>query len=186
MDGHSKTDIELGHEPFSPRWQRLGGRSGRTSPRLAGSQGRTAQPAAQFAAHNAPQRTEKFRDAFGHTPLSIEEKIPWQCRRLVVGTGAYGRLPVMKEVLSKAQRRKIELLLFPTAIEALKKDADDTNAVLHVTCCPPSVRCCTSFRQLTLPSFGVQSHPHTRSFGDDPCLTTSSSATPARSCSQRF
>ena len=44
----------------------------------------------------APSR--KFRDEFGHTPLSIEEKIPWKCHRLVIGTGAYGRSPVMKEV----------------------------------------------------------------------------------------
>jgi hypothetical protein len=27
--------------------------------------------------------SKKFRDAFGHTPLSIEEEIPWKCRRLV-------------------------------------------------------------------------------------------------------
>src|SRR5438132_8416121 len=32
----------------------------------------------------------------GHTSLSIEEKIPWRCQRLVIGTGAYGRLPVME------------------------------------------------------------------------------------------
>ena len=30
--------------------------------------------------------SRKFREAFGHTPLSLEEKIPWKCRRLVVGT----------------------------------------------------------------------------------------------------
>ena len=24
--------------------------------------------------------SKKFRDAFGHTPLSLEEKIPWKCR----------------------------------------------------------------------------------------------------------
>ena len=41
--------------------------------------------------------SEKFREAFGHTPLSLEEKIPWKCRRLVVGTGE-GALPVMDEV----------------------------------------------------------------------------------------
>ena len=29
--------------------------------------------------------SKKFRAEFGHTPLSLEEKIPWQCRRLVVG-----------------------------------------------------------------------------------------------------
>jgi hypothetical protein len=30
--------------------------------------------------------SRKFRDQFGHTPLSVEEKIPWDCRRLVIGT----------------------------------------------------------------------------------------------------
>ena len=80
--------------------------------------------------------SKKFRAAFGHTPLSAEEKIPWKCRRLVVGTGAYGNLPVMKEVLREAERRKIELLIFPTAraIETLQQDSEETNAVLHVTC----------------------------------------------------
>ena len=27
--------------------------------------------------------SKKFRDAFGHTPLSVEEDLPWKCRRLV-------------------------------------------------------------------------------------------------------
>ena len=42
----------------------------------------------------------------------------------------------MKEVKREAERRKVELLVFPTtqAIEALRQDAHDTNAVLHVTC----------------------------------------------------
>jgi hypothetical protein len=31
--------------------------------------------------------SKKFREAFGHTPLSLEEEIPWKCRRLVIGTG---------------------------------------------------------------------------------------------------
>jgi len=48
--------------------------------------------------------SKKFRDEFGHTPLSVEEKIPWKCQRLVVGTGAYGGLPVMEEVKQEAQR----------------------------------------------------------------------------------
>src|SRR5262245_57136853 len=80
--------------------------------------------------------SQKFRDAFGHTPLSLEEKIPWQRRRLVVGTGAYGRLPVMEEVKLKAGRSHIQLLILPTAqaIEALQHDQDETNATLHVTC----------------------------------------------------
>src|SRR5260221_8785626 len=28
--------------------------------------------------------SKRFRDRFGHTPLSIEEEIPWKCRRLVI------------------------------------------------------------------------------------------------------
>ena len=80
--------------------------------------------------------SKKFRDAFGHTPLSTEEKIPWKCRRLVVGTGAYGALPVMKTVRHEAERRNIELLVLPTAeaMEMLNQNAEKTNAVLHVTC----------------------------------------------------
>jgi|SRR5215470_19357711 len=42
--------------------------------------------------------SKKFREQFGHSPLLIEEKIPWKCERLIVGTGAYGGLPVMEEV----------------------------------------------------------------------------------------
>lgn len=80
--------------------------------------------------------SKQFRDAFGHTPLSVEEKIPWKCQRLVIGTGANGALPVMKEVKLEAERRQIELLILPTAkaIEVLEKDPADTNAILHVTC----------------------------------------------------
>ena len=54
--------------------------------------------------------SKKFRSAFGHTPLSIEEEIPWKCRRLVVGTGA-GALPIMDEVKHEADRREIELVI---------------------------------------------------------------------------
>jgi hypothetical protein len=81
------------------------------------------------------QASKKFRDAFGHTPLSLEEKIPWKCRRLVVGTGT-GALPVMKQVKLEAKHRKVELLILPTtrAIEILKQKSADTNAILHVTC----------------------------------------------------
>jgi hypothetical protein len=31
--------------------------------------------------------SKKFREAFGHTPLSPGEEILWKCHRLVVGTG---------------------------------------------------------------------------------------------------
>ena len=79
--------------------------------------------------------SKKFRDAFGHTPLSLEEDIPWKCQRLVIGTGT-GALPVMDEVKREAVRRKIKLDILPTAgaIKRLQEAADDTNAILHVTC----------------------------------------------------
>src|SRR5687767_1427672 len=79
--------------------------------------------------------SKQFRDAFGHTPLSMKEKIPWKCRRLVIGTGT-GALPVMKEVKREAKRRKVELLVLPTAeaITALKQAPNKSNAILHVTC----------------------------------------------------
>jgi hypothetical protein len=80
--------------------------------------------------------SKPFRDAFGHTPLSVEEEIPWGCRRLVIGTGASGALPVMDEVKQEAARREIPLLTLPTpeAIRALEAEPKDTNAILHVTC----------------------------------------------------
>src|SRR5215472_3650786 len=79
--------------------------------------------------------SKEFRNAFGHTPLSLKEAIPWKCRRLVIGTGA-GALPVMEEVKGEAKRRKIKLVILPTkeAIQELKKEAATTNAILHVTC----------------------------------------------------
>ena len=79
------------------------------------------------------KRSKPLRDEFGHTPLSIEEDIPWKCRRLIVGTGAYGRLPVMKEVTRAPQNRML-VLSTPEAIEASEQGAEETNAILHVTC----------------------------------------------------
>ena len=65
--------------------------------------------------------SRKFREQFGHTPVSVEEKVPWKCRRLVIGTSRYGSLPVMHEQKSEAHRRKIELVILPIdeAIEML-------------------------------------------------------------------
>ena len=28
--------------------------------------------------------SQKFREEFGHTPVSVEEKLPWKCHRLVM------------------------------------------------------------------------------------------------------
>ena len=70
------------------------------------------------------------------TPLSIDEDIPWRCRRLVIGTGAHGALPVLQQVRDEARRRKVDLVVLPTAkaIGVLTKTTTDTNAILHLTC----------------------------------------------------
>src|SRR5437016_13840604 len=54
--------------------------------------------------------SKQFREKFGHTPLSAGEEIPWGGKRLIVGTGADGALPVMDEVLAEANRRGIEVI----------------------------------------------------------------------------
>lgn len=80
--------------------------------------------------------SKPLRDEYGHTPLSLEEKIPWNCRRLIVGTGAEGRLPVTAELLEEGRRRHVEITVVPTreAIRLLRAAKPDTNAVLHITC----------------------------------------------------
>ena len=82
--------------------------------------------------------SKEYRAVYGHTPLSIKEDIPWRCRRLVVGTGAQGALPVMNQVREEAQLRHVELLALPTtdAIAILNGGGDDdgvgsTGAILR-------------------------------------------------------
>jgi hypothetical protein len=78
-----------------------------------------------------------LRDQYGHTPLSLAEPIPWACRRLIVGTGADGALPITEDVVAEAERRGVELIAIPTP-EACRllshADLEETSAILHVTC----------------------------------------------------
>jgi hypothetical protein len=80
--------------------------------------------------------SREFRDQFGHTPVSLKEEIPWECKRLVIGTGLEGRLPVMDEVKAEARQRGVELVmcLTPEAVQLLMDKPEATNAILHVTC----------------------------------------------------
>ena len=81
--------------------------------------------------------SKAYRAADGHTPLSLAENLPWGGHQLIVGTGMYGRLPVLPEVSQEAARRKIELVVVPTeaACRLLADQKDqDIYAVLHVTC----------------------------------------------------
>ena len=78
-----------------------------------------------------------YRDRYGHTPLSDEEDIPWQGARLYIGTGMYGSLPVMPEVLAEASRRGVEVVIDKSEVICrLLSDCRpaEINAILHVTC----------------------------------------------------
>jgi len=66
------------------------------------------------------QQSKKYRESFGHTPLSVEERYrgiaaSWSTAR------EWSALPVMNEVKREARRRGVELLILPTgkAIEVL-------------------------------------------------------------------
>lgn len=83
--------------------------------------------------------SKPLRGRYGHTPLSLLEPIPWNCRRLIVGTGAEGSLPIEPDVLAEARRRGVELVAVPTEeacaiLSAGDADLATTNAILHVTC----------------------------------------------------
>ena len=81
--------------------------------------------------------SKPYRGEFGHTPLSADEELPWSGDRMIIGTGAYGSLPIMPEVREEARRRGVELIAIPTEdacrlIDSL--DRGGVHAVLHVTC----------------------------------------------------
>jgi hypothetical protein len=81
--------------------------------------------------------SKKHKVKFGHTPLSAKEDIPWNCQRLIVGSGAQGLLPVMPKVHKQAEEKGVELVIVttPEACRLLSEaDLDKTNAILHVTC----------------------------------------------------
>jgi len=83
------------------------------------------------------EASKAYRDRYGHTPLSIEEDIPWGGERLIIGTGAEGRLPIMPEVYAEAVRRGVRIVAVPTGEAcALLREMEpaDVHAVLHVTC----------------------------------------------------
>jgi hypothetical protein len=78
-----------------------------------------------------------LRHRFGHTPLSIAEDLPWGGKRLIVGTGADGALPVAPDVYQEGARRRITIEALPTrdACRLLAElEPQDVYAVLHVTC----------------------------------------------------
>jgi hypothetical protein len=72
-----------------------------------------------------------------HTPLTAAEQIPWGGKRLIIGTGARGQLPIAPDLRDEAARRGIVIEALPTS-EACgllaEMDPADVYAILHVTC----------------------------------------------------
>ncbi|HJV13876.1 MAG TPA: MTH938/NDUFAF3 family protein [Propionibacteriaceae bacterium] len=104
-------------------------------------EGRTYQNDVVIEGGQVRKRRKKpskpYRGKFGHTPLSADEDLPWGSDRLIIGTGAYGSLPIMPQVVEEARRRGVDLIAVPTE-EACQLIADldprEVHAILHVTC----------------------------------------------------
>ena len=80
------------------------------------------------------KESKKYSSRFGHTPLSPDENIPWNCKHLIVGTGHSSYMTVMDEVYDIAIRKRVSLVTMSTP-EAIKHINDPhTNLILHLTC----------------------------------------------------
>ena len=80
--------------------------------------------------------SKKYAARSGHTPLSLDEEIPWDCQELVVGIGFQSSLPVMDEVKAEALKRKVKLVVLPTpeAVVYFKTHQRGRSAIFHLTC----------------------------------------------------
>jgi hypothetical protein len=85
--------------------------------------------------HKGPSKA--LRTEYGHTPLTAAEAIPWGSKRLIIGTGHDGQLPVAPDLLAEAKRRGVKVTELPTS-EACKLlegiEPQDVRAILHITC----------------------------------------------------
>jgi hypothetical protein len=81
--------------------------------------------------------SKALRTAYGHTPLTAAEDLPWGGEVLYVGTGADGALPIDPSVEDEARRRGVTIEAAPTE-EICERLADlpakQVHAVLHATC----------------------------------------------------
>lgn len=78
-----------------------------------------------------------YRKRYGHTPLSLAEDIPWNGRKLIIGTGTRGEMPIMSRVYKEAEKRGVKLVVAPTGQACAllhEMDEDDVCAILHISC----------------------------------------------------
>lgn len=86
---------------------------------------------------NIATRNKKASKALGiagHTPLTAHENIPWDCDRLVIGTGQYGSLPIHESIRTEASKRGVQLEICKTPDAVVYLNDPGTNLIIHLTC----------------------------------------------------
>ena len=78
--------------------------------------------------------SKPLKKQYGHTPLSASEEIPLSAPRLIIGTGAHGRLPVLDEVYDAARKKDVQVSEMPTEEAINHLEEKETSFILHLTC----------------------------------------------------
>ncbi len=88
--------------------------------------------------------SRKYAEKYGHTPLSAEELLFLldKCNDVeivVIGSGQYGALPVMDNVVNELIKRGLEYIIKPTPqVVSLVNESSKKKrrylAILHLTC----------------------------------------------------
>lgn len=81
--------------------------------------------------------SHQYKEQFGHTPLSDGEKLPLKGKKLIIGTGLFGALPVMDGVFDLAAEQGVEVVAVktPDACKLINEMLDEeVHAILHITC----------------------------------------------------
>lgn len=80
------------------------------------------------------KKSKPLKAEYGHTPLTALENIPWSYRRLVIGTGMYGKLPIAPDVREAAEKNHVAIEKMPTEKAVKHINDKETNLILHLTC----------------------------------------------------
>jgi len=83
------------------------------------------------------KKSKKYRQQYGHTPLSDNELnfVKKEKPEVVfIGTGQYGDLPVTKDAQKILSKYNTVVLPTPEIVERLRDEGRPFSAVLHVTC----------------------------------------------------
>ncbi len=82
-------------------------------------------------------KSRKYKHLYGHTPLTVEENIPWKCKTLIIAKGFYDALPVTDEIFKQAEKLNVQIKAINTKnLPAIlnKSPTLETNFIIHLTC----------------------------------------------------